>query len=143
MRSIGLKVSWCALALVGCMHVDGELRTVGAFGDRALAAQACASGDARGFFGVDLRTAHDGSTALVRIVDDPLDGRLVRIYRDGERGPYVDFTERECAAFTVQVRQHGAHTRGVHYMGGELALDCRAADGTTLQGRASFDWCSR
>jgi hypothetical protein len=80
----------------------------------------CTSGDAHGFFGLDVAVASanpNAATSLVRIVDDPIHGKLVRIYQGDESTPYVDYRTDTCRTFEVSVRQHGSHTEGVHYMG--------------------------
>jgi len=131
--------------LAGCVATyEGSFtRTGGPTQAPEAAPIACASGDGRGFFGVDVTvgTADQSRASLIRIVDDPMNGKVVRMYEQGEHTAYVDYRPSSCRVFDLTIKRHGMLKNGVRAMGGHVALDCDGPDGTRVVGHGDFDWC--
>ncbi len=100
----------------------------------------CASGDPELFLGVDLEDERQG--LVVRLVVDPLDGPVLRVFDRIE--PHlrtVLFFPEECDVFDVLVEPTGWSVNDVRVFRAELDVDCTTEDGAHLAGHAKAASC--
>jgi len=103
---------------------------------------ACKSGQNDGFYGVDLATQNRES-AMVRMVQDPIEGPRVRIQRLTEHGPVtLQLDRKQCTALDLKVEREGVAFNHVTALDGSLVLDCHV-DGQNVAGTLRFGGCHR
>jgi len=126
---------------------NGSGETLGIFevaGDGGLSARVaptrCSSGDPELFLGVDFEDERQG--LVVRIVFDPLDGPVLRVFdRVDPHVRTVLFFPEDCDAFEVTVEPTGWKINEVRVFRAVLDVDCFTEDGMRLAGRAQADRC--
>ena len=94
----------------------------------------CASGQRAMFFGVDL-VAKDDPTKVMRVIEDPVKGTIVRLNVVGASA--ARFIDRsECSGWDVSLVPRAGQ------IDGHVALICAFPDGGTLAGRLEFTSCN-
>lgn len=113
-------------------------------GDGGLSARVaptrCSSGDPELFLGVDFEDERQG--LVVRVVFDPLDGPVLRVFDRIE--PHVRtvlFFPEECDVFEATVEPTGLQVNDVRVFRAALDVDCFTEDGMRLAGRAQAERC--
>lgn len=105
-----------------------------------VAPTSCTSGDRELFLGVDLTDERSG--LVVRLVVDPLDGPVVRVYdRDAPFDRTVLFFRDECETFESSLEETGWIVNDVRVRRVTLDLDCENEEGAAISGRAHADHC--
>ena len=100
----------------------------------------CIAGDHDLFLGADLVDPDTG--LVVRLVIDPLQGPVLRIY-DGD-APFdrsVLFFRDECTVFTMSLAETGTTVNNIIERHLELEVDCENEDGATIRGSAAAARC--
>jgi len=116
-----------------------EVAADGGFGAR-LAPTRCSSGDPELFLGVDFEDERQGM--VVRIVFDPLDGPVLRVFdRVDPHVRSVLFFPEECDVFGASVEPTGWKINEVRVFRAELDVDCFTEDGARLVGHAEASAC--
>jgi hypothetical protein len=115
-------------------ELEGTLRFSGArVGDVTFTPTSCDSGQLAGFSGVELGA--DGSPGLVvRLVEDPVQGDLVAIQRDGQT-PVVLKTA-DCKEMRIDVTRTNTKVNGVWSLEGSASFTC-----AELFGQLRFSGC--
>lgn len=101
----------------------------------------CIAGDHDLFLGADLVDPDTG--LVVRLVIDPLQGPVLRIY-DGD-APFdrsVLFFRDECTVFTMSLAETGTTVNNIIERHLELEVDCENEDGATIRGSAAAAACN-
>jgi hypothetical protein len=114
-------------------EVSGRLRASGPLGSWTFAPDDCSSGQREGFGGVVL-TAEKDRGVLVRVVQDPVRGKLVVVAAAGRPNHVIDAAA--CSRFDVSVIRTSTSVNDVWAIDGKLALECRE-----LSGAVSFEGC--
>lgn len=133
-RPVGEAVSAGSQAL-GSFEVSS-----GVLGRHTLAPTACTSGDRQQFLGADL--SDPGSTLVLRLVVDPLEGPAVRLY--SAAAPFdrtVVFRRADCSVFHFSLDSTGWRVNDVEDYRVTLQLDCSRA-GESISGSASSSHCT-
>ncbi len=129
---IGLAVGGFFLAssstLEGTLVASGD--RLGAF---TFAADACSSGQPRGYFGVEL-TAQGTPGTVLRAIRDPVRGTLLVFERNG--GQPLVLSPENCTTLDVQISQTNTRINGVWVMEGRAHADC-----AELKGSVTFSGC--
>lgn len=100
----------------------------------------CASGDRELFLGADLTDERSG--LVVRLVIDPLDGPIVRVYdREAPFERTVLFFRDECDTFESSLEETGWIVNDIRVRRVTLALDCENEEGAAIAGRAHAEHC--
>jgi hypothetical protein len=104
---------------------------------REVAFDDCASGQSKGFVGVDLIST-DGPT-LLRIVQDPIEGTRARFARIGTS---TVLNAADCSVLDARIARSwwDRSSRGAHDLDGSVKLECRAG-GATYSANATFTSC--
>lgn len=103
---------------------------------------ACKSGQNDGFYGVDLASQNHES-AVLRLVQDPIEGPRVRIQRLTGHGPVTLQLDRSrCSVLELKVEREGVSFNHVTALDGALVLDCHV-DGQNVAGTIRFQGCHR
>jgi hypothetical protein len=108
-------------------------------GSQSFTPTECASGDRQFFLGGDFK-ASDGGLVL-RVVVDPLDGPVVRVF--SSEAPYdksLVFRRSECREFHFSLDETGWLINDVRDYRLSIQLDC-SRPGESIQGRASATHC--
>ncbi len=103
---------------------------------------ACASGEPRGFPGVDLTSGGPSGVAALRIVVDPIDGPRARLmrFRSG-RVESWSLDKSHCTVLEASVSKASIRINSVSVLEGSASLDCVLDDGTSLATTVQFDSC--
>lgn len=113
-------------------------------GDGGLSARVapsrCSSGDPELFLGVDFEDERQG--LVVRIVFDPLDGPVLRVFdRVDPHVRSVLFFPEECDVFDASIEPTGWEVNEVRVFRADLDVDCFTEDGARLVGHAQASTC--
>ena len=96
----------------------------------------CASGESRGFFGVDLSSA-DGT--VLRVVSDPIEGTRARLARPGKSALVME--RKSCPLLLANIQKTGGSVDGLANLEGMVALECKGEHGTRLSAEVTFSDC--
>ena len=159
--STGLAVLFLSVATVspGCFSLEGQpipgspaagaaaTGSLGSFtvsspllGNATVAPTGCTSGDRLQFLGGDFSDPASG--LVVRLVVDPLDGPVARVFDAAE--PFlksVVLRRSGCAAFHFSLEETGWKINDVRDYRLSLDLDCSLGDGTSVRGSVSTSHC--
>ena len=101
---------------------------------------ACVVGDHELFLGADL--VDPASGLVVRLVIDPIEGPVLRIYdADAPFDRSVLFFREECTDFVMRLADTGTTVNNIVERSLELEVDCENEDGATIRGRAVAARC--
>jgi hypothetical protein len=122
-------------APAGALAVSGST-----LGTQHLVATACHSGGRRDFYGVDL--VDERSAIVVRVVIDPIEGGVVRLFPSGDPSdPGLVVRRDDCPTFRVEVAPTGSSVNFVEVMRAAVELDCRTRKGDEVRGELAWDEC--
>jgi len=108
-------------------------------GDAVVTPTACTGGDREQFLGADLTAA--GSSLVVRLVVDPLEGPAVRVFAsEAQFDRTVVFRRAECGVFHFSLDSTGWRVNDLNDYRLTLELDC-SRPGESLKGSASATHC--
>jgi hypothetical protein len=114
-------------------EVSGRLSASGALGSWTFEPDDCSSGQREGFGGVVL-AADKARGLVVRVVQDPVRGKLVVVAAGGRPNRVIDAAA--CSRFDVSVIRTSTSINDIWAMDGKLALECRE-----LSGSVTFEGC--
>jgi hypothetical protein len=109
-------------------------------GNATVTPTGCTSGDRLQFLGGDFSDPASG--LVVRLVVDPLDGPVARVFDAAE--PFrksVVLRRSGCAAFHFSLEETGWKIDDVRDYRLSLDLDCSLGDGTSIRGSVSTSHC--
>lgn len=101
----------------------------------------CLAGDRELFLGADLIDERSG--LVVRLVVDPLEGPLLRVFdREAPFERSVLFFREECEQFELSLEESGWEINEIPVRRLELAIDCESEEGAAIVGRADAGHCN-
>lgn len=101
----------------------------------------CLAGDRELFLGADLLDERSG--LVVRLVVDPLEGPILRVF--DRAAPFertVLLFREECTSFELSLEETGWTINDLPVRRLELAIDCESEEGAAIAGRASAEHCN-
>jgi hypothetical protein len=101
----------------------------------------CQSGERRSFLGIDAYDQNTKEVLVLRLVVDPIEGPVVRLYKDSEMGPSLVLRRTDCPTFHYQLESTGSSVNFVTEMKFALQLDCRGPQGDTVVGNVDLPAC--
>jgi len=110
------------------------------FGRREVQPTQCVAGGHAYFQGADL--VDEPHHLVVRAVDDPIEGMVVRVY-DAEDSDRTSFVARrgDCRTFEAELGPAQEWVNGVDVISLDVELDCRTASGDAVVGSYHADRC--
>ncbi len=102
---------------------------------------ACLAGDRELFLGADLVDERSG--LVVRLVVDPLEGPILRVF--DRAAPFertVLLFREECESFELSFDETGWEINEIPVRRLELAIDCASEEGAAIAGRATAEHCN-
>ena len=117
-------------------HVEGSIdATGGKLGAWVLKPDHCASGQTKGFFGVELDAKEDDQHG-VPLIKDPINGSMIIVYAQ-ETGPEgMKYRRADCQVFDLDLVQTGNRFNDVREMRGSAQFDCES-----IRGKVKFSKC--
>jgi len=157
-RLAGLLLA-AALSTPGCFSFDAQPLpgaagegtaapgTLGSFtvrsprlGNATISPAGCSAGGRQLFLGGDFADPVSGLVA--RVVFDPLEGPIARVYAAADPyGRSVVLRRASCAVFHASIESTGVWINDVEDFRVSLELDCALEDGTSVHGSASATHC--
>ena len=136
-------LSSCVLGDVASVthpSISGLLKVTGRDGASASwTPDTCQSGAVEYFVGFDFLSS---TTGQLRALVDPLAGPAVRWKPDASQPQRtVVFRSGDCSKLDIAVQPTGWRVNDVREFAGHVDLQCRSADGLSLEGRISVDHC--
>jgi hypothetical protein len=119
-----------AVAFSGPTLGSGELKT-----------NQCHSGGRMSFRGADLADQNTKEVLVLRFVIDPIDGPVVRLFRDSESGPSLVLRKSDCSTFDYTLEGTGNVMNFVEEIRFGLNLDCRGPKGDHVVGSVDIPAC--
>jgi hypothetical protein len=118
-------------------NASGQVVVRGAGAPVTESLEICASGEPQGFFGVDL--SNEAGDVVLRVAQDPIDGPRARLQRPGAEPARLE--QASCSVLTATIEKTGTRNNNVTLLEGQVALDCKLADGTSVVAEARFSRC--
>lgn len=113
--------------------IEGSLRTSGRLGDATFVPDHCESGQAFGFFGVELSSeAQPGRR--IRLLRDALKGSMVTVEVTGASQPLAVFGAADCRRIDVNVRKTNTIVNSIYVVEGRASIECPELVGTVQFG---------
>jgi hypothetical protein len=119
-----------AVAFSGPTLGSGELKT-----------NQCVSGGRMSFRGADVADQNTKEVLVLRFVIDPIDGPVVRLFRDSESGPSLVLRKSDCSTFDYTLEGTGSVVNLVEEVQFSLNLDCRGPKGDHVVGNVDIPAC--
>ncbi|HEX3125838.1 MAG TPA: hypothetical protein VH394_00765 [Thermoanaerobaculia bacterium] len=119
-----------AVAFAGPTLGNGELKT-----------NQCQSGSRRSFLGVDAYDQNTKEVLVLRLVIDPIEGPVVRLYKDSDSGPSLVLRKSDCSTFDYTLESTGSIVNFVSEMKFGIRLDCRGPKGDQVVGNVDLPAC--
>lgn len=113
-------------------EVSGRLDASGKLGSFSFAPDDCTSGERDGFGGVSL--TQKGSSTIVRVVNDPIKGKLIVVVRPGATNQVLDGST--CSAFELDAHRTDTNINDVWVVEGAMKVAC-----SELSGSVEFAGC--
>jgi len=143
------------LALVGCASLgtkpapspapDGPSNVVfmagPTLGKRELHTNKCRAGQRLVFRGADIYDHTTKEVLGLRLVVDPIQGPIVRIFKDAEFGPSIVLRSRDCRTLTYKLEDTGKSVNFVSEVRVAVKLDCRSRSGDIVTGNVDLPAC--
>ena len=109
-------------------------------GKREVQPCCCVNGGHYQFLGADV--VDEEHHMVVRTVDDPIDGTVVRVFdaNDPDRASLV-LHRRDCRTLVAEMKPTGSWINGINVLSLRLELDCRTASGDAIAGSFEADEC--
>jgi hypothetical protein len=101
----------------------------------------CQSGGRHAFEGADVFDDRTKEVLVLRFVMDPLEGPVVRLFKDSDTGPSVVFRKADCTTFTYEFGGTGNNVNFVDEVKIALQLDCRGSQGDSVVGNVELPAC--
>jgi hypothetical protein len=101
----------------------------------------CQSGERRSFLGIDAYDQNTRGVFVLRLVVDPIEGPVVRLYKDSDWGPSLVLRKSDCATFDYQLESTGSSVNFVTEMKFAMHLDCRGPKGDYVVGQVDLPAC--
>jgi hypothetical protein len=117
---------------VASSEVAGELQASGDQGAWSFTADDCASGQREGFAGVSLSSSE--STRTVRLVNDPIKGKLLVVAEQGGDNRVIDGTS--CSKFQLDAGRTSTVVNDIWVVEGQLNVQC-----PDIKGQVQFSGC--
>jgi hypothetical protein len=119
-----------AVAFSGPTLGKGELKT-----------NQCQSGSRRSFLGADAYDQNTKEVLVLRLVIDPIEGPVVRLYKDSDSGPSLVLRKSDCSTFDYTLESTGSMVNFVSEMRFGMHLDCRGPKGDLVVGNVELPAC--
>jgi hypothetical protein len=110
-------------------------------GSLQLKANKCLSGGHWLFRGAEIFDETTQEVLVLRLVLDPIEGPIVRFYKDSEWGPSIVLRRPDCEKLEFDLHRTGVMVNGVEEVHVSLQLDCRSAAGDVVTGRVDLPAC--
>ncbi|NOZ10954.1 MAG: hypothetical protein GXP09_07955 [Gammaproteobacteria bacterium] len=113
--------------------IEGSLRTSGHLGDTAFVPVSCESGQALGFFGVEL-SSESQPGRRIRLLRDAIKGSIVTVEVAGASQPLAVFSSADCRLIDVNVRKTNTIVNSIYVVEGQASIECPGLVGTVRFG---------
>jgi hypothetical protein len=110
-------------------------------GKAELRTNSCWSGQRQVFRGADIFDETTKEMFVLRLVLDPIEGPVVRIFRDSEWGPSIILRRADCTTFDYELAGTGKSVNFVSEVRVSLQLDCRSRAGDLVVGKVDLPTC--
>ena len=110
-------------------------------GRRELRTNKCVSGGRYSFRGADIADGTTKEIFVLRLVLDPIEGPVVRIFRDSEFGKSIIVRRKDCKTFKYELESTGKSVNFVTEMRVAVRLDCHTKAGDFVVGKAELPAC--
>jgi hypothetical protein len=110
-------------------------------GSRELRTNKCVSGGRFSFRGVDIFDETTKEVFVLRLVLDPIEGPVVRIYTDSEFGKSIILRRKDCRTFEYELKSTGSVVNFVSEMKVAVQLDCHTKAGDFVVGKVDLPAC--
>jgi hypothetical protein len=110
-------------------------------GNGELSTNQCQSGGRRSFLGVDAYDQNTKEVLVLRLVVDPIEGPVVRLYKDSDSGPSLVLRKSDCSTFDYVLENTGSVVNFVSEMKFGMHLDCRGPKGDRVVGNVDLPAC--
>jgi hypothetical protein len=110
-------------------------------GRRELRTNKCVSGGRYSFRGADIADGTTKEIFVLRLVLDPVEGPVVRIFRDTEFGKSIILRRKDCKTFKYELESTGKSVNFVTEMSVAVRLDCRTKAGDFVVGKVELPAC--
>ena len=110
-------------------------------GSRELRTNDCRSGQRYLFRGADIFDKTTQEVFELRLVLDPIEGPVVRIYTDSEFGKSIVLRRKDCKTFEYELKNTGSIVNFVSEVSVTLQLDCRSKAGDFVVGKVELPVC--
>lgn len=110
-------------------------------GRRELMTNKCASGQRFVFRGADIFDETTKETFVLRLVLNPIEGPVVRIFRDSEFGKSIILRRKDCKTFEYQLKNTGTTVNFVSEVSVAVQLDCHTKAGDFVVGKVDLPAC--
>jgi hypothetical protein len=110
-------------------------------GSRELRTNKCVSGQRFVFRGADMFDETTKEVFVLRLVLDPIQGPVVRIYTDSEFGKSIILRRKDCRTFEYELKDTGNMVNFVSEVKVAVQLDCRTKAGDFVVGKVDLPAC--
>lgn len=134
------RISIVMVLLASCSNeLHGSLSVEAAGKQWSVTPDECYSGERRGFYGVDLLSQQDKSSAI-RAILSPTDGPSIRVLEPGTDKDLIFDKTSKCAVLDLQVDRQNSTINNIHNVSGRLNIDCEGP-GFKLKSDITFANC--
>ncbi|MES1243594.1 MAG: hypothetical protein ABUT39_18450 [Acidobacteriota bacterium] len=110
-------------------------------GKGELSTNQCQSGERSSFLGIDAYDRNTKEVLVLRLVIDPIEGPVVRLYKDSDSGPSLVLRKSDCSTFDYVLDSTGKSVNFVTEMKFAIQLDCRGPQGDYVVGKVDLPAC--
>lgn len=110
-------------------------------GSGELSTNQCHSGGRQSFLGIDAFDQNTKEVLVLRLVVDPIEGPVVRLFKDSDTGPSLVLRKSDCSTFDYQLESTGNVFNFVTEMKFAMHLDCRGPKGDSVVGQVDLPAC--
>jgi hypothetical protein len=110
-------------------------------GRQELRTNKCVSGGHYSFRGADIADGTTKEIFILRLVLDPIQGPVVRLFKDSEFGKSIILRRKNCKTFEYELESTGKSVNFVTEMRVAVRLDCHTKAGDFVVGKAELPAC--